>query len=194
MPFLLRKPSTQAIERKLAALESPFSYAEVGGTHDPDEATLATAYRNLDGYEVRLGDGEATFHRAKETIRTWRHFPAWVRIIYPYPSIEANRPVAVVVRVLGLYSLNFTRIVYIIDEDRRFGFAYGTTAHHEEIGEERFLVEWREDGVWYTIFAFSSPQTFLAKLGYPVARRMQRRFGRDSLAAMREGIRDDDQT
>jgi hypothetical protein len=47
-------------------------------------------------------------------------------------------------------------------------------------------VEWHEadSTVWYDILAFSRPQQLLAQLGYPFARRLQKRFARDSAAAM----------
>jgi uncharacterized protein (UPF0548 family) len=51
-------------------------------------------------------------------------------------------------------------------------------------------VEWREaDGaVWYDILAFSRPRQLLARLGYPLARRLQKRFARDSAAAMQRAV------
>jgi uncharacterized protein (UPF0548 family) len=47
-------------------------------------------------------------------------------------------------------------------------------------------VEWRriDDSVFYDLYAFSRPNQLLAKLGYPLARRLQHRFARDSLQAM----------
>ena len=68
----------------------------------------------------------------------------------------------------------------------RFGFAYGTLPDHAGSGEERFLVEWdRASGeVWYDILAFSRPHWLLTRLGYPYMRRLQKRFGRESAAAM----------
>ena len=73
---------------------------------------------------------------------------------------------------------------------QRFGFAYGTLPEHAESGEERFTVEWHEedDTVWYDIVAFSRPQQLPARLGYPLARRMQKRFARDSAAAMQRTV------
>jgi uncharacterized protein (UPF0548 family) len=72
----------------------------------------------------------------------------------------------------------------------RFGFAYGTLLDLAEIGEERFLVEFNPEHqeVWYDIRAFSRPGT-LARLGYPIARGLQRRFVRDSKAAMVKAVR-----
>ncbi|HKB38190.1 MAG TPA: DUF1990 family protein [Gemmataceae bacterium] len=36
--------------------------------------------------------------------------------------------------------------------------------------------------------AFSRPQQLLARLGYPLARRLQKRFARDSAAAMQKAV------
>ena len=81
------------------------------------------------------------------------------------------------------------RIVHVVRETgpvARFGFAYGTLPDHAGTGEERFLVEWdRASGeVWYDILAFSRPRWLVARLGYPCMRRLQKRFGRESAAAM----------
>ena len=72
----------------------------------------------------------------------------------------------------------------------RFGFANGTLPGHAGVGEERFLVEWdRATGeVWYDILAFSRPQRFLARSGYRYMRWVQKRFGRESAAAMRRAV------
>jgi uncharacterized protein (UPF0548 family) len=104
-------------------------------------------------------------------------------------SIQTGEVVAVIAHVAGIWWLNACRIVYVIDEQaptRRFGFAYGTLPGHVESGEERFLLEWDQDegSVWYDILAFSRPNHFLAKIGYPFVRRMQKRFARESAAAM----------
>ena len=96
---------------------------------------------------------------------------------------------AVQAKVFGFWSLNAARIVYVIDErqdqNARFGFAYGTLPDHVECGEERFTIEWQTDNsVWYDIYAFSRPQHPLVKLGFPIARRLQKRFVKASVASM----------
>lgn len=74
----------------------------------------------------------------------------------------------------------------MVNEPSRFGFAYGTLPGHVECGEERFLVECDDDGtVWYDVQAFSRPMHILTKLGYPLVRRLQKRFVRESAEAMR---------
>lgn len=92
-------------------------------------------------------------------------------------------------RSVGLWWLNACRIVYVVDESepiRKYGFAYGTLPKHIESGEERFLIEWDQetDSVWYDILAFSRPNKLMIRLGYPLVRRRQKQFGRDSATAM----------
>jgi len=86
---------------------------------------------------------------------------------------------------MGLWWLNSCRIVYVIDIQDKFGFAYGTLPGHAECGEELFMVEKMPDGtVRYVLKAFSRPRVWLARLGYPIARAYQRKFVRDSKASM----------
>ena len=109
----------------------------------------------------------------------------WVRLCWSTAPIEVGTNVAVLVSHLGVFSLNPARIVYVIDEPRRFGFAYGTLRGHAEIGEERFSVEHlADDSVLYDLYAFSRPGP-LACLGYPYARALQKKFARESLEAMK---------
>ena len=186
--FVLRQPGRDAINRFLSRQGGlPFSYAEVGGTR----GAVPPGY-DVDHNRVLLGTGEAVFERAISAVRSWQMFSlGWVRVFDPAAPIGVGTTVAVVGTFCGVHSVNACRIVYTIDEDadglRRFGFAYGTLPAHVERGEERFTVEWhrgRDDAVWYDILAFSRPQHPLARLGYPIVRRLQRRFARDSKAAM----------
>jgi uncharacterized protein (UPF0548 family) len=163
----------------------PFSYAEVGATR-----SVPPPGYNVDTYRIKLGEGEATFERAIAAVRRWEMFNlGWVQMGTHGP-IEEGTTVSVLIRVLGLWSLNLCRIVYVVNEEsgpvRRFGFAYGTLYEHAERGEERFTVEHHaEDGsVYYDILAFSQPRMLLAKLVYPYTRRLQRRFGASSKQAM----------
>jgi uncharacterized protein (UPF0548 family) len=66
------------------------------------------------------------------------------------------------------------RVVYVIDEPNRKGFAYGTLHGHPEDGEEAFIVDRTEDGsVWLEIRAFSRPANRFWWLVYPVLRASQ---------------------
>jgi uncharacterized protein (UPF0548 family) len=158
------------------------TYAAVGATARGETPPGFTGDHN----RQLLGRGAQAFERAKAAVRAWTMFPRpWTAIEPTNAAIAVDEVVAVHVRVLGLWWLNASRIVYVIDEPRRFGFAYGTLPGHAERGEERFVVEWlADDTVWYDLRAFSRPRHLLARLAYPLTRAYQRRFGRASKAAM----------
>lgn len=184
--FLFSKPTESQVREALARQRAaPFSYREVGASRDG----YPSGYQPLRG-RIELGQRSAAFDRAVEALRRWKMFDlSWMQLCWPDAEIETGADVAVVIRHLGLWSLNVSRIVYVIDETgpvRRFGFAYGTLPEHAEQGEERFLIEWDQASsvVSYDISSFSRPRSPLARLGLPIARSLQRRFIRDSLTAM----------
>lgn len=86
-------------------------------------------------------------------------------------------PGATAVLTIRAFGRRFTapvRVVYVLDEPRRRGFAYGTLPGHPESGEELFSVEHlSDDSVWMVIRAFSRPSTWFYRLGYPVLRVFQ---------------------
>jgi uncharacterized protein (UPF0548 family) len=184
--FLPRQPSDETILQFISSQdELPFSYREVGATRTE---TPPAGY-TVDHNRVKLGAGEDVFRRAVAALRSWKQFDlGWVKIVPPNIPIEAGRTVAIQAHTFGFWSLSASRIVYVIDEEKtakRFGFAYGTLPNHVECGEERFTIERHEDNsVWYDIYAFSHPQHPLVKLAWPLARRLQKQFARDSLAVM----------
>jgi uncharacterized protein (UPF0548 family) len=188
--FLLNEPSVDRIREFISSqTNSSFSYNEVGFSRNG-----APSGYMIDHNRIKLGEGEEVYSRAVSAIERWKMFDlGWVRLFWPYTPIEVGSTVAVLIGHLSFWSLNATRIVYLIDEDgpvRRFGFAYGTLLNHAERGEERFSVEWRRDdnSVWYDLFAFSKPNHLLAKAGYPLSRTLQKRFARDSKQAMFKAV------
>ena len=83
------------------------------------------------------------------------------------------------------------RVVYVIDEPDRKGFAYGTLAGHPESGEEAFIVERESDGsVWLRIRAFSRPASFIWWCAYPVLRISQEFYTRRYEASLAIAIPD----
>jgi uncharacterized protein (UPF0548 family) len=66
-----------------------------------------------------------------------------------------------------------TRVVYVLDEPDRRGFAYGTLPGHPESGEELFLVERQGDAVYAEVRAFSRPGRWFTRLAGPLGRRLQ---------------------
>lgn len=184
------KPSPEAIQRFLDSQRSTeFSYSAVGASVSSPPAGYV-----VDHTRVQLGNGEQVYVAARSALERWEEFRlGWVEAASADSPIQTGEVVAVVARVAGFWWLNACRIVYVIDENepvRRFGFAYGTLAEHVESGEERFMVEWdhSDNSVWYDILAFSRPRHVLARLGYPLVRRIQKRFARDSAAAMQRSV------
>ena len=183
---MLRRPDDDTVRRFIDSQQSlSFTYPEVGAT----KATAPTGYV-IDHNRQLLGHGELTYERAVAALRCWKQFDlGWVKVRPENAPIAAGTTVAVQANTLGLWSLNACRIVYLLEHSvdfiARFGFAYGTLPAHAECGEERFTIEWHhDDSVWYDLYAFSRPQQLLVRLGYAYARRLQKRFARESLAAM----------
>jgi uncharacterized protein (UPF0548 family) len=181
-----RKPTAKQIGDFLQAQANlDFTYREVGAT-----AAVPPAGYAVDRTRIKLGEGERVFAAAKAALERWEHFRlGWVETWPPDVPFQVGQAVAVMARLFGFWLLNACRIVYVVDEKgpvHRYGFAYGTLPEHVESGEERFTVEWNkeDDAVWYDIVAFSRPRQLLVRLGYPLARRLQKRFARDSAAAM----------
>ncbi len=185
--FALTKPSAKRIQQFLnEQSHHPFSYSETGAT----KAQLPAGY-NIDHNRIQLGHGEQVFRQAVAAVRNWKmHDLGWVELCWANAPIEVGSTVGVLCKHFGFWSCHPARIVYVIDEtddhSRRFGFGYGTLPAHDEQGEERFLIEWRreDDSVWYDILAFSRPASLMARLGYPLVRMLQKRFGRQSKQAM----------
>lgn len=182
----LRKPDAESIRQfQQAQAKLDFSYSAVGAT-----AIVPPPGYVVDHTRIKLGVGEQVFELAKSSIRRWEHFQlGWVEASPTETPIQKGEVVAVLGHVLGLWWLNACRIVYVVDEIgliTRFGFAYGTLPGHAESGEERFLIEWNrsDDSVWYDILAFSQPNYFVTRIGYPLVRLFQKKFARDSAAAM----------
>ena len=181
-----QKPSVDSMRRFIAEqAKLDFSYSAVGAS-----AATPPAGFVVDRTRIKLGEGEAVYESASAALRRWDHFKlGWVDVWSPETPVEAGEVVAVMGRALGLWWLNCCRIVYVVNETgpiRKFGFAYGTLPGHVESGEERFVIEWNQgdNSVWYDILAFSRPSQVLIRLGSPIVRRMQKRFGRDSAAAV----------
>ena len=182
----LQKPSPDTIRRFLTAqAASEFTYSVVGATAGQPPAGFVVAHTR-----IKLGEGEKIFQIGRAGLERWEQFHlGWLEAWSPEMQIRPGEVMAVLAHAIGLWWLNGCRIVYVVDEVepiQRFGFAYGTLPDHAAIGEERFMVEWdqADNSVWYDILSFSRPRHVLARLGYPIFRRKQIQFGRESAAAM----------
>jgi uncharacterized protein (UPF0548 family) len=184
MPIALIRPRMRTLEKWQARAEQDqVTYSPVGAT---GSAHLPDGYAHT-RQSVAVGNGVADFERSVEALRGWRaHHYAGAVLSPPRPGIVTGATVLAVIRVLLVFAAVPCRIVYVTDEDRRFGFAYGTLPGHPERGEEAFHVRLAEDGVvTFEIVAFSRPASLLARMGHPVNRLIQGRVTRRYL----EGVR-----
>lgn len=166
----LPQPSLSELERlyKAAKTATP-NYGFVG-------ATLSAGARPSEKRRsVALGEGDAIFDRAVEGLRRWLPQRNLDALVYPDDvPIAEGETVLVVLRLGPLAVVAPDRIVAVVDEPDRFGFAYGTLPGHAEQGEESFLIERDADGeVRFTIGVDAVPATIPARLVAPVVRRIQ---------------------
>lgn len=169
---LVRPGSGDSVNRLLAALaDAEPTYAEVGATLRGDQPQ---GYRH-DVYEANIGCGGATHQRASRGLQTWRaHRVPGFDVV---PRVTPIHPGVTVAVTFGLSPLALAapcRIVGIVDEPDRWGFAYGTLPGHPGQGEEAFLVSIDDAGtVKFRITAISRPGERITRLLGPVGRAMQ---------------------
>ena len=185
-PYLRLNPRAEETAQWLSGQEqAACTYSPHGGTR----TTESIPGYIRDRYEIQIGTGKECFERARAAVRDWVMFDlGWTRmLVAPRPPREGALA-AVAIR-FGLWWVNSCRIVYVEDQPTCYAFAYGTLPGHVEAGEERFSAELRADGgVWFAIDAFSRPRHPLTWLGYPLVRRLQRRFGRLACERIRREV------
>ncbi len=193
--FLLQKPDGRRLRQIMDRYrDDQPSYSEVGHTR----GQLPKGYQ-VDHHRVQLGVTREIFERARRAFSSWQMFRLnWLEPCWPWQPVKEGVLVGTLARIFGLWTVNVCRVVYVVEESgivEKFGFAYGTLPGHVECGEERFTVEWHrdDDSVWYDILAFSKPGHILTRLGYPIARRIQKRFAVDSMQAMVRAAQRDQQ-
>jgi uncharacterized protein (UPF0548 family) len=106
-------------------------------------------------------------------------------------EVRRAKPGALVVLRLRVGPLRLaapTRVLRVVEEPDRRGFAYGTLEGHPESGEEEFLVERRGEELWASVRAFSRPGRWFTRAGARVATRIQRRATRAYVASVREHL------
>ena len=171
------------------------SYPEVGLTAklgEPGIRERLAARYDVDRHEATLGTGFSLFRRASSALLCWHHFEIpWLHFHGAGPAVS-GQVVATVTAVAGLWFTNPCRVVYVDSrsDSNSVAYAYGTLRGHAECGEERFSISLdpSSGAVTYEISAFSRPATLLSKLGYPLARGLQRRFAAASAQALARAV------
>ncbi|WP_166904406.1 DUF1990 domain-containing protein [Mycobacterium sp. DL440] len=144
------------------------TYPEVGAT----AGELPAGYRHIRASAI-IGTGRDRFERAGAEVLRWgMQRGAGLRVQATTDAAAVGTELLV---RLGPVPAP-CRVVYVLDEPDRRGFAYGTLAGHPESGEELFSVRYdpATDTVHAEVAAFSRPATWWSRLGGPVTRLLQR--------------------
>jgi uncharacterized protein (UPF0548 family) len=154
------------------------TYTEVGATAGPPPG----GYGHLHASAV-FGHGRQRYEDAAEAVMRWGMLRgAGVRV-------EATTDVAAVGSevLVGLGPVRAPcRVVYVVDEADRRGFAYGTLPGHPETGEELFAVRYdpASDAVYAEVTAFSRHATWWSRLAGPITSLAQRVISKRYLRAL----------
>lgn len=143
--------------------------------HTPAELGLHR-WTITDHQEV-LGHGEDCFREASHRLLSWQaHRNARVRAQRYGPLVRLHIGPRVSSCYILLEEQTPTRTVLV----------YGTLPAHVELGEEAFIIDFAPDGtVTGRVIAFSRHAWWLAKLGGPIARTVQRWANRAYVTGMR---------
>lgn len=154
------------------------TYPEVGAT----AADLPAGYRHVQATR-RIGRGRRRFEQAAESVLRYGMLRgAGLRVD---ATTEVAQVGSDVLGRLGPFVAP-CRVVYVLDEANRRGFAYGSLPGHAVRGEELFAVRYEpSDGAVYAeVAAFSQPATWWSRLGSPVLRLAQSLVTRRYLGAV----------
>jgi len=187
---LLRHPPVgyRPIERRarIGHGEARYEYASV--------AALSWGIQRNSGFRVTLVDAPPEIHESSYAPVSFdehgepiaRHAVTETdEVVYGTDGTRLLAPGDTALLGVGLGIRFPVRVIYVVDEPGRRGFAYGTLPGHPVRGEEAWVVEQRDDGsVWITVRAFSRPASRRWWAVYPALRVMQEYYTRRYLRAL----------
>lgn len=162
------------------------SYDFAGALLSDDPPALA-----LDIARV-VGRGDAAFAAA---VACLRRFGPQRAVATVWPDDATVAPGADLIVALGIGPITIValdRVVGIVDEPRRWGFAYGTLPGHIEVGEEAFVANHHADDTVAVRITASAHVALPARaVLQPVLLPIQRRYARRYLDAVEAAVRAD---
>ena len=166
------------------ALDARLSYPEVGASLDDD---LPEGYRHSER-RVRVGKGREAFDRAADAVMSWQiHRGAGLTVLASGQWADPDEVAVVRLTVGPLHIDGANRVVAVVDEPDRRGFAYGTLQGHPERGEQAFIVDIDDhEVVTFTVRSFTRRASLLALAGGPLNARIQDRIAERYLMALLE--------
>ena len=181
MDVHLRRPSEVDLDRLLARCKDDgLTYAPIGCSLS--ESTPEHFTRRH--WSTTFGSGDA-FALAVDALSHWRvqaNSGLVVRSDGPM-AVGTNVAMSAPLPLAGFVDVT-CRVVAIVDEPDRYGFAYGTLSVHPERGEEAFVVTREEDSLRFDVTAVSSHANPVMRLAAPIADRLQAAASARYLRAM----------
>lgn len=125
---------------------------------------------------TRTLPASVSLDQAADELMSWQvQLRSGLRVAASSPKVELD---GVVLMRLGFGPASVAipcRVVTVLNEANRCGYAYGSLAGHPESGEEAFLLTRDRSGsIDFAITAFSRPASALARAGGPLTGWVQR--------------------
>jgi uncharacterized protein (UPF0548 family) len=163
------------------------SYLQPGVTRDLGAARVSGFRVDRDGIDIG-GDATVLFEAVRAALRSWGvHRGAGLRVAPPDAPLAVGVSVVVAIKLPLVTAIAPCRIVWTVEGDS-FGFAYGALVGHPEAGEESFVVTRTAAWIRFEVVAVSRPAEFLARVGSPATRQIQRRTTSRYLCALRDAV------
>jgi uncharacterized protein (UPF0548 family) len=164
---------------------APLTYDEVGATRPAAEDWDPPAGWRHHEQTVLVGRGEDVWDRAAANLMSWGVKTRSGFSVVPAEVLLGAEP-ELVARIGPLRIREPVRVVAVVDQPDRRGFAYGTLPGHPVSGEEAFVLHRDSDGrVWFTLRSITRPAPGRWRLVFPVlllAQRVYRRRYRRAVA------------
>lgn len=125
-----------------------------------------------------VGHGEEVFAKVGYALMHWEiNRKAGFQVQAQHEVVREGERVGVVLPVFPFIGVSaICKVVGVVAEGNRTGFAYGTLPGHPQQGEEAFLLEHRDDdSVVMSVRAISRPAAWFVRLAGPLATAKQKR-------------------
>lgn len=143
---------------------APLTYPEQGCSRNRQ---APPGFRALSGAAV-LPAGSELDTAADQLLRWQVQRRAGFQVAVSAPRIETGAVALLSAGIGPLAIRSPVRVVYVIDEPDRRGFAYGTLAGHPESGEEAFVLQRDPAGqITFSLSAYSRPGTWWSRALHP---------------------------
>ena len=161
------------------------TYADVGVT-DPASSEWAAGPHRFQK-TVLVGRGEECWVASREALMAWQvKIRSGFQVVGEGGPVEAGRDYELAFRIGPLTVREPIRVVAVVDEPARCGFAYGTRRGHPVSGEEAFIVDRDASGeVSFTRRSLTMPARGWRAVAFPVFITAQRVFRGRYLAALK---------